>query len=85
MHWIEFTPCDREDAIAMAKGLCDVDIEESLLDELIDATRGEIRRLVVGLAQIEKEAKNLGISTIGKSQFKREFFLGHRPATKGRR
>ncbi len=85
MHWIEFAPCDRDDAITMAKGLCDVNIEESLLDELIDATRGEIRRLVVGLAQIEDEAKTQGLSIIGKSQFKREFFLGQRPTTKGRR
>lgn len=85
MHWIEFGPCDREDAINLANGMCEVDVEEALLDELISATRGEVRRLVVGLAQIEDEAKVQGLSRIGKSQFKREFFLGQRPGTKGGR
>lgn len=84
MHWIEFQPCDRQDAMTLAKGMCDVDIEDALLNELIDMTRGEVRRLVVGLAQIEQEAKSQGLTEISKSQFKREFFLGHRPA-KGRR
>lgn len=84
MHWIEFAPCDHEDAVTMARGMCEVEIEDELLDELISMTRGEIRRLVVGLAQIENEAKSQGIEIIGKSQFKREFFLGQRPATKGR-
>ncbi|WP_407546515.1 AAA family ATPase [Vibrio parahaemolyticus] len=84
MHWIEFTPCDYDDAVTMAKGMCDVEIEDELLNELIRATRGEVRRLVVGLAQIEDEAKVQGVTTIGKAQFKREFFLGQKPVLKGR-
>ncbi|EJG1589867.1 AAA family ATPase [Vibrio sp. Vb0877] len=85
MHWIEFAPCDREDAVTMAKGMCEVEVEEDLLHELIDMTRGEIRRLVVGLAQIEDEAKSRGLLKIGKSEFKRDFFLGQRPGSKGGR
>jgi len=85
MHWIEFAPCDHEDAVTLAKGMCEVEIESSLLDELIDMTRGEIRRLVVGLAQIENEAKAQNLACIGKAQFKREFFLGQRPVNKGRK
>ncbi len=85
MHWIEFAPCDREDAVTMAKGMCDVEIDEALLHKLIDMTRGEIRRLVVGLAQIEDEAKSRGLSKIGKSEFKRDFFLGQRPGSRGGR
>ncbi|PSU49451.1 DNA transposition protein [Photobacterium frigidiphilum] len=83
MHWIEFAPCDHDDAVTMAKGMCEVEIQDDLLNELIAATRGEIRRLVVGLAQIEQEAKIQGLSMIGKSQFKRDFFLGHRPTKRG--
>lgn len=85
MHWIEFAPCDREDAINMAKGMCEIEVEEALLNDLIDMTRGEIRRLVVGLAQIEDEAKSRGLSKIGKNEFKRDFFLGQRPSLKGGR
>lgn len=85
MQWIEFAPCDHEDAITMAKGMCEVEVEEELLTELIEMTRGEVRRLVVGLAQIEDEAKVQSVLKIGKSQFKREFFLGQRPNTRGTR
>lgn len=85
MHWVEFSACDHEDAVTLSRGMCDVEVEEDLLNELIEMTRGEIRRLVVGLAQIEDEAKVQGLSTIGKSQFKRDFFLGQRPNLKGGR
>ncbi|MDK9520122.1 AAA family ATPase [Vibrio parahaemolyticus] len=85
MHWIEFEPCDYADAMTMAEGMCEVDVEEDLLADLIEMTRGEVRRLVVGLAQIEDEAKTQGLSKIGKSQFKRDFFLGQRPSPKGGR
>lgn len=85
MQWIEFAPCDPEDAKVLANEMCDVHVEEDLLDSLISMTRGEIRRLIVGLAQIEDEAKNQGLSSIGKSQFKRDFFLGQRPGMKGGR
>ena len=85
MHWVEFSACDHEDAVTLSRGMCDVEVEEDLLNELIEMTRGEIRRLVVGLAQIEDEAKVQGLSKIGKSQFKRDFFLGQRPNLKGGR
>ncbi|ABM25751.1 prophage MuSo1, DNA transposition protein, putative [Shewanella sp. W3-18-1] len=85
MHWVEFSACDHEDGVTLARGMCEVEVEDDLLNELIDMTRGEVRRLVVGLAQIEDEAKVQGLLKIGKSQFKRDFFLGQRPNAKGGR
>lgn len=80
-QWVEFKPCDMADARALARALCEVEVEEDLLSHLQHAASGSARLLVVGLARIEQSAKVRGLTKIGPDQWKRgdDFFLGDAP------
>jgi len=56
-QWVEFNDLDREDARTAADSLCEVHIEDDLLDALFHATSGRMGRMRLGLAQIERRAK----------------------------
>lgn len=97
-QWVEFKGADMEDARILADGLCEIKVEDDLLERLHReaAPKGkgkeilggaEIRRIVIGLGQIEQFAKVRGMKSIGLSNWTRgnEFFLGQAatPDSKG--
>ncbi len=94
-QWVAFQGADHEDARMLADGLCEVEVRQDLLDALYaeacpkrkpDAG-AEIRRLVVGLGQIEGYAHHRGLSTIALADWPegREFFIGQAPLAKATR
>lgn len=88
-QWVEFRGADMADARLLADGLCEVTICDDLLEHLHaeaqpkgrnrEALGGaEIRRMVVGLGQIEQFARSRGLEKIGAAEWTRgdDFFLG---------
>lgn len=78
---VEFQPMDAEDARAVANELCDVLVDDDLLDDLRQAAGGEIRRIVVGLARIEQRAKQLGQDSLDKRAWGKAGYFEGRIAT----
>ena len=94
-QWVGFGGADLADARMLANGLCEVVIDDDLLQDLhatatpknpagkgiVDA---EIRRLIVGLGQIEQYAIQSGLASISKADWPkgRSFFLGQAVAGK---
>lgn len=74
---IEFRPCDLEDARKVADALCEVHIEEDLLQVMHKKTQGCIGHMVVALAQMEALAKGNRWESINARQWgDRTMFLG---------
>jgi len=81
-QWVEFGPCDEEDARLVTDALCEVEIGDDLLARLHGEARGAIRLLVVGLAQLEAHARARGLKRMSDADGKagRRFFVGEAPA-----
>lgn len=87
-QWVKFDGLDMRDARMITDGLCEVGVTDALLDKLyMDAcpkARGsvtggaEVRRLIVGLGNIEKWARKKGLTTIDLDDWPRgeDFFIG---------
>ena len=86
-QWVAFEGLDMEDARMLADGLCEVGVAEDLLAMLHAAASpkgggAEVRRLLVGLGQIETYARRNGIDAMTAADWPkdRDFFLGSAPA-----
>nr|WP_067289791.1 ATP-binding protein [Marinobacterium profundum] len=68
-EWVEFRPADLDDVMVMADCMLErgIQVEAELLEKLRQSASGEMRRITIGLAQIEKlaRANELDIVTIG--------------------
>lgn len=80
-HWVDFAPSDLEDARTLTTDVCEVAIDDELLEHLHRAAKGSVRLMVVGLARIEALAKANRWATVTAEQWgARPLFLGNRPA-----
>lgn len=92
-QWVGFQGADLDDARLLADGLAEVTVQPDLLTALHQAAtpkrRGkpgdegaEVRRIVVGLGQIETFARARGLTTIGAADWPagRDFFIGQAAA-----
>jgi len=95
-QWVRFDGLDMEDARLLRDMLPEVGIADDLLEELYTKAshRGqgaEVRRLMVGLGQIEAYARRRGMAEINLADWPKgaDFFMGapvaHEPAPRGRR
>lgn len=86
-QWVEFAGADLDDARLLADGLAEVQIADDLLARLHAAaspkgkqveTGAEIRRMVVGLGQIEHYARACGLGAMSTKEWPagRDFFVG---------
>ena len=85
-QWVQFEGLDHEDARILADGLCEVGVEDDLLDALHKEASpkgqqnagAEVRRLVVGLGQIEFYARMRGKVSMSIADWPkgRSFFIG---------
>ena len=93
-QWVEFSGADIEDARMLANGLCEVAVADDLLIQLHQAASpqgkqeetlggAEIRRLVVGLGEIEQHALRRGWTSINAAQWdtSADFFVGQAAPT----
>lgn len=73
---VEFKPADTDDIATMARDLVEhTTIEEDLLEALLVKSKGNFRRITVGLGTIEKFAKSNDLKTINLDQYaERDFF-----------
>jgi DNA transposition AAA+ family ATPase len=85
-QWVEFLPCTQEDVQMLSAALCEVKVDNDLLLQLHQATRGSVRLVSIGLAQIEAHAKSRSLGKIGRAQWPsdKEFFLGNAPGKPAR-
>lgn len=82
-QWVEFSPCDYEDAQILCRTVCEVEIDEPLLKTLHTEAKGSVRLMVVGLSRIEAAARANGWKTVTADLWgNRPLFLSNAP--KGR-
>lgn len=74
-HWIEFRPCSLQDTVLLAETVCEVKVREDLLVKLTQDVRGSIGRVTLGLAQIERFAKEQQWEEIGAGEWNDRSFL----------
>jgi len=67
---IRFQPCDVHDAKVLAETCCEITLSDDLVSELYMETVGNIRRLLVVMANLEKEARTQGWESINLAQFR---------------
>lgn len=80
MEWVEFKSCQLGDARKIVDDMCDeFQVADDLLIDLVEAAKGEIRRIVTGLHQLEKQAKSKKLAVMTKRDFTGKFSLGHKP------
>jgi DNA transposition AAA+ family ATPase len=76
---VTFEALDLQDTAVVARELCEVTVAEDLVAQVHEATRGNIRMIVVALGRIEQTARSLGLTRITKaewSQKQRALFTG---------
>lgn len=75
-EWVVFEWADLADAKSMAELYCpDLKLEEGLVKHLLTESKGNFRRIRVGLAGIQKVARDNGIKTLGLGDWAdRKFF-----------
>lgn len=73
---VEFLPSDFDDVRLVANAVSDVAIEDDLLEQLFNASKGNLREVKVGLATIQSFARGKRLERIGLSQWDgRTFFF----------
>lgn len=53
-HWIEFFPADVDDTRLVAEMCCSVEIDEALIQSLCSETKGNLRKIRIELARIQR-------------------------------
>lgn len=84
--WIQFNGIDIEDARTVADTICEVSLEDDLLDHLHQEAAANIGRMVVGLSRIERFAKTSGLTSVSRAAWgDRELFYDQPNFNKGRK
>lgn len=79
-HWVEFLPSDLDDARTLASTVCEVELDDELLQALHAEAKGSIGLMTVGMARIEALARANGWRRVTGEQWgDRKLFLGNRP------
>ena len=75
---VEFQPCTKQDAVLLARELCEVEVAADLVDDLRRRASGSVRLVTVGLAKIEQHARRNNKTKIELADWPRgeAFFLG---------
>jgi len=85
-HWVEFLPSDLDDARLLASTVCEVAIDDELLQRLHSEAGGSMGLMAVGMARIEALARANGWDTISGEQWaERKLFIGGTPKQAGGR
>lgn len=82
-HWVEFLQSDLDDARTLAATVCEVGLDDELLQRLHAESAGSMGLMAVGLARIEAFAKANGwISVTGEQWGDRKLHMGGAPKAK---
>lgn len=81
---IQFEPCDAADIRVIAKDLCEVTINDDLLDLVLRRTHGAIGLIKTSLGAIESEARTRGKQSMSIDDWgNRALFTGNAPTPVG--
>jgi DNA transposition AAA+ family ATPase len=82
--WKQALPCNAQDARELARFYCpDVTVRDDLVQRLIAAARGSIRRVCVNLDRIAAFARDAGFKTVGAAEWaERELYAGQPPESR---
>lgn len=84
--WIEFKGIDIEDARTVTDTICEVRLEDDLLEYLHQEAGANIGRMVVGLSRIERFGKASGLASVSRTAWNdRELFYDQPHFNKGRK
>lgn len=81
LEWIPAEPADKRDAEHLRRLYChDLRIADDLMADVVTASKGQIRRVVVNLDRIEELAHTEGLEQVTRADWgDRAFFTGHAP------
>ena len=83
-EWVEFLPADIEDTHVLVKSVCEVELEDDLIEHLHNEAAANIGRMIVGLSRIERFAKTNDLDRIGVANWGgRQLFLASRSTARG--
>lgn len=83
-HWVEFLPSDLDDARTLATTVCEVALDDELLQRLHQESGGSMGLMAVGMARIEALAKANGWAQVSGEQWgDRKLFMGGAPKKLG--
>lgn len=87
MHWVQAQPADIEDAKALRTLYCDrVGVADDLLEMVVAAAKGSVRRICVNLERIQAEGLVDGVETMDRAAWgTRQLFTGEAPMRRGLR
>lgn len=78
-HWVEFRRSDLDDARTLAETVCEVAVDDDLLELVHRQARGSVGLMCLALSRVEALAKANGWSQVeGAAWGGRSLFLGHR-------
>jgi len=80
-QWVEFQKSTPEDAVILARELCEVPVADELVGRLHEAARGTVRLIVVGLGRIEQFARSRNLTKVSAADWPKnvDFFMGATP------
>lgn len=71
-QWVEFAPATLEDADLLVRTVCEVKLDDGLVERLHTEAKGSIGLMVVGLSRIEAVARANRMAEIGLEQWGNE-------------
>lgn len=75
-QWVEFRATDLEDARTVTDTVCEVQIDDDLLQRVHEEANGNVGLMVVGLSRIEQYAKANGVKKVDATKWgNRKLFL----------
>ena len=83
-QWVEFRPADLADARILTEAVCEVSLEDDLIEHLLTEAKGNVGNMTVGLARIEQAAKAGSWKRIDREKWgNRQLFLSRAPSVRG--
>lgn len=79
LDWVGAQPTDLEDAQRLAGSLCDCEVADDLLQEIVQRSDGRARRIVVNLVRVAEIARNRGLATMDRKAWGDTAFFDSRP------
>lgn len=79
-QWVEFMPADLADSKTLTETVCEIEIEDDLLQRIHQESEGNVGLMVVGLSRVEQFAKAQGWKKVDDERWgNRQLFLSRGP------
>lgn len=70
LSWVQAVPCDADDFATLSRTVCpNVVLAPDLAAAILRETRGNTRRIIVNLDEVEQRARQLGVETLDLAAF----------------